>query len=96
MNVAPVSMDQVGILARVLARATAAGLLSLAFMFDQLASSEIDLGEFFGDDAATQSLSAVVLLAFGVSGLFAVALLAVTDSNASSTGNGGRLHRWRR
>ena len=78
VNIAPLALAQVGILARVVASITAAGLLSLAFVIDKLASAEIDLVEFFRDSTSRDALAMVMwLLAAGASGLLATLVLAL-------------------
>ena len=76
-------LDNVSILARILASITAAGLLSLAFVADALATDAAGPMEFFTDSTARDSLGMVLwLLTAGASGLLFTLVLVVMDSFA--------------
>ena len=75
------ALDKVSILALILASTTAAGLVSLAFVADALASDTAGPVEFFTDSTARDSLGMVMwLLTAGASGLLFTLVLVVTDS----------------
>ena len=77
-RIAPLALERVGILARVVTSITAAGLLSLAFVIDKLSSTDIDVGEFFGNGPARDALGMVLLLlAAGGSGLLATLVMTL-------------------
>ena len=81
------ALDKVSILARILASITAAGLLSLAFVADALATDAAGPVEFFTDSTARDSLGMVLwLLTAGASGLLFALVLVVTDSVAPQAG----------
>ena len=78
LNIVPLEMERVAILARVVTSITAAGLLSLAFVVDKLSSTEVDLGAFFDDSTARNALAMVtLLLAAGGSGLLATLVMVL-------------------
>ena len=80
LGISPWTLDRVGVAARVIASLTAAGLLSLAFVVDKLSSPTVDLGEFFRNSTARDSLAMVIfLIAAGATGLLAALVLAVFE-----------------
>ena len=83
--VAPLKLEKVAVLTRILASITAAGLLSLAFVADTLRSDTVGLADFFGDPTARDSLAMVlILLATGAAGLLAALVLTISNPTISN------------
>lgn len=88
--------DHIGSLVTILASLSGAGLLSVAFIIDNLVATEVNIAVFVGDSTAENALMAVMwLLAFGGSGLLA-ALALMLSGTAPPGAEPGAVAAWLR
>lgn len=98
LEISPLAMERVGIIARILGSLTAAGLLGFAFVIDKLVDPDINLVEFFANRGAGDALAMTTMLIIaGAIGLLAALMLAIFDPpSAESSPRFLRTCRWLR